>query len=73
MLVVNSTQKFESVDKLVEFYYTHSFYKGLKLKHPINEELIKFSQTVEVHICNFIILRELCKSLIAGERISVGP
>ncbi|XP_035703726.1 1-phosphatidylinositol 4,5-bisphosphate phosphodiesterase gamma-1-like isoform X2 [Folsomia candida] len=47
LLVVNSTQKFESVDKLVEFYYTHSFYKGLKLKHPINEELIKFSQTVE--------------------------
>ncbi len=49
LLVVNPTQKFESVDKLVEFYYTHSFYKGLKLKHPINEELMKFSQTVEVH------------------------
>jgi phosphatidylinositol phospholipase C gamma-1 len=48
LLIVNSSKKFENIEKLVDHYYSKSFYKGLKLKHPISDELMKFSQTVEV-------------------------
>ncbi|CAL8091039.1 unnamed protein product [Orchesella dallaii] len=46
-LLVVSVQRFENIEKLVTYYSTHSFYKGLKLKHPVNEELYKFAHSVE--------------------------
>lgn len=46
-LLVVSNQRFESIEKLVHHYSTRSFYKGLKLKHAVNEELYKFAHSVE--------------------------
>jgi len=47
-LLIVQNQKFESIERLVAYYSSHAFYKGLKLKHPVNEALIRFSQSVEV-------------------------
>lgn len=43
-----SNQRFESIEKLVTHYSGRSFYKGLKLKHAVNEDLYKFAHSVEV-------------------------
>lgn len=47
-LLVVSSQRFESIEKLVQYYSNRSFYKGLKLKHAVNEELYKFAHSVDV-------------------------
>ncbi|ODM92959.1 1-phosphatidylinositol 4,5-bisphosphate phosphodiesterase gamma-1 [Orchesella cincta] len=46
-LLVVSSNRFENIEKLVTYYATKSFYRGLKLKHPVNEELYKFAHSVE--------------------------
>lgn len=46
-LLVVSNQRFESIEKLIQYYSARAFYKGLKLKHAVNEELYKFAHSVE--------------------------